>query len=333
MRSDSEHRNADLFFADLMGVSRPRLSLGGRGRRPGSNAQELAEQASGWEDLKSGRVVFYDEDTLGFIEGWTRASQSDDVFLVNRGAFDPIRIDARRRSREFDSYLRRTLSGKTDLQAPLYVIDSSLHTAPLSPGAAGDWDDLMISRLIAAARPLSIQGERDQWKMIRGLFDSAVQDARNAGSTQKPAREFVAYFVLETVRGTLRMVKAANVTMNGNHANIPLGRIHSTKRPVLPGGDAGQRVIGDVHTHVLLDPLIDTSSTALRTTVRDSTTSLHNGVSDVDVASARADRIVVYAVDSKWLHRANPNGTKNDKLPRSGNVLREALRISGGEPR
>jgi hypothetical protein len=55
-------------------------------------------------------------------------------------------------------------------------------------------------------------------------------------------------------------------------------------------------------------------------------------VSDVDVESARHDHLVVYAIDSKWLHRANPNGRKNDKLPRSGNVLREALRIFGGEP-
>ena len=57
------------------------------------------------------------------------------------------------------------------------------------------------------------------------------------------------------------------------------------------------------------------------------------GVSDVDVESARTERFVVYAIDSHYLHRANPNGSTNDKLERKGNVLREALRIFGGEPR
>ena len=81
-----------------------------------------------------------------------------------------------------------------------------------------------------------------------------------------------------------------------------------------------------------MDPLIDLNRTSVGTTIRDTHTSLHNGVSDIDTASAQDDHIVVYAIDSKWLHRANPDGTKDDKLPRSGNVLREALRVFGHEP-
>ena len=42
----------------------------------------------------------------------------------------------------------------------------------------------------------------------------------------------------------------------------------------------------------------------------------------------QAERALLSAL---YLHRANPDGTKNDKLPRSGDVLREALRVFGGE--
>ena len=48
--------------------------------------------------------------------------------------------------------------------------------------------------------------------------------------------------------------------------------------------------------------------------------------------SAQDLQIVVYALDTEHLHRANPDGSRNDKLKRSGDVLREALRIFGREP-
>jgi hypothetical protein len=118
MSSNRERRQADLFFADLMGFSRPQTSWRGWSAAAKNDAQRLSESLREDEDLKSGRVVFYDEDTLRFIEGWTRANRTDTVFLVNRGAFDPIRADGRSRSREFDRYLRRTLAGERDLQLP-----------------------------------------------------------------------------------------------------------------------------------------------------------------------------------------------------------------------
>src|SRR5437660_5675714 len=134
-------------------------------------------------------------------------------------------------------------------------------------------------------------------------------------------------FLLDTVNATLGLAEATNVTMHDGHAVVPLGRIQGTDRLVVPGGDAAQRVIGDIHTHYLFDPLIDLNRSNVGTTIRWTHASLHSGVSDVDTASARRDHTVVYAVDSKWLHRANPDGTKNDKLSQSGDVLREALRV------
>lgn len=327
---------ATRFRFSLGSSPRPVASAGGatRARRGGTGFREdLAEQVP----RARFRTVFYDEDTLRFIEGWTRAAGSDGVFLINRATFDPIRDEGRRRGREYDRFLAQAVSaagrGRMDLMPPLYVIDASLHTAPLAPRSPGDWDDLMISQLIAAGRRLAIQSQADQWSLINRLFAKAKDDARQAAQQQRAAREFVAYFVLDTINATLGMVEATNITMQNGHAVIPIGRRRDTGQLVLPGGDAAQRVIGDIHTHFLFDPLINLNRSSLGTTIRSTTTSLHSGVSDVDTDSARDNRMIVYAVDSKYLHRANPDGTKpDDKLPRKGDVLREALRVFGGEP-
>src|SRR5688572_31019320 len=68
--SEHERRQADRFYADLMGLSRSR----------GSSSAEKADESP---DLRNGRVVFYDEDTLRCMEGWTRADGRDRVFLIN----------------------------------------------------------------------------------------------------------------------------------------------------------------------------------------------------------------------------------------------------------
>jgi len=63
------------------------------------------------------------------------------------------------------------------------------------------------------------------------------------------------------------------------------------------------------------------------------TARMHIGVSDIDIAAAKQGPMVVYALDSKYLHRANPNGSKNDTLRRDLDVLVDALEIFGGKPR
>jgi hypothetical protein len=320
MISDRERREADRFYADLMGPRRPgRMSWRG-----------AVEEADGWPDLRSGLVVFYDEDTLRFIEGWTRDTHADEIILINRSRFDPIRNDARQRSRAYDDYLRRSVGGARNLMPPLFVMEPSLHTAPLLPRAPGDWDDLMISRLKAGGRALAVQSEAEQWKLFLQMLDKAELAAQGASPSQ-PAKECVAYLVLDNVRATLRAIEATNVTMSNDHvASIPL--FHSTTSSGVrfafrPGGDRGDRVIGDLHTHALLDP--DARSNAAVTRVGRRVIA---GVSDVDGDSASTERFVVYAIDSHYLHRANPDGSTNNKLERKGNVLREALRIFGGEP-
>jgi hypothetical protein len=283
------------------------------------------------------RIVFYDRERLRYLDGWTRAAPPSSVYLIDRGIYDDLRRDAVKRGQEFNRFLRQalTLRGQgrpVDLMAPSFMMDPATATAPLRRRGAAEWDDLMIAKLVMAAKPLTIASEATQWQFVERLFDKAKQDARAARPADRQALEFVAYFALDTIKATLGMFEATNVRMIGNHAEIPIGRVRGTDRLVVPGGDAEQRVIGDIHTHYLLDPFIDTNRTGVGTTISSHRQVLHAGVSDVDVGSARTHRMVVYAVDSRHLHRADPDGSKHDKLPRSGDILRQALRVFGGEP-
>jgi hypothetical protein len=330
MVSFRERRQADLFYADLMGLARPPAR-----RRSPAGAPRFSEDAPTKWPGRKGRVVFYDRNTLRFIEGWTRDTTTDRVFLIDRSEFDRVRADGRRRARELDEHIRRHMAGQRNVGLPLYLMDDRLHTVPLVP-RAGDWDDLMIEMLIDAARPLVIEPLAQQERMIDRLFGLAKQDALNAASRGVrgvSAQEFVAFLLLDNVTARLTMVQAANVTMDGNHARIALDvrRGNTTTFRVVPGDPNGPIVIGDIHTHMLVDPLIDRSSTRTGTTDGPRRT-VHSGVSPVDVTSARSDQIVVYAVDSKRLHRVSPDGTITDGIVRPHNVLREALRIFGGEP-
>jgi subtilisin family serine protease len=283
------------------------------------------------------RTVFYDLESMRYLDGWTRAKGPSAVILIERSIYDTIRADGARRGRAYDQFLAQSLTaagrGRVDWMPPVFHLDPTLATVPLNRQSRGDWDDLMIAQLLDAGRRLTIQSERDQWTLINRIFDNAKADARDAARSNRAAREFAAYFALDHTKATLALVEATNITMKNGHAEIPVDRVRSGKHEwrSVPG-NATIRVIGDIHTHYLLDPLIALNRASSGMTIRSSQTSLHSGVSEIDVNSARSDHIVVYAIDSKYLHRANPNGTKNDELPRSGDVLREALRVFGGEP-
>jgi hypothetical protein len=321
MISNRERRLADLFYADLMGLARPAAT---------SN-RVSAEEDAGKPNPRSGRVVFYDDHTLRYLDGWTRDTGSDDVYLVTRRLYDPIRESGRRRGNAYSDYLRRAVRGQRDLMTPHYVSDPSLFTAPLTRGAPYDFDDLMIDELIKEGRRLAIQSEADQWKLISKLLDLATKAAQAAGRN-RVGQEFVAFFVLDIPKATLRLVQATNVTMVGDHADIKF--FHATfsdgLKVAILNRDDGERVIGDIHTHALLDPDITSTAIGMRTGAR-----LIHGVSEIDVASAKAERFPVYAIDSRFVHRANPTSRQNDSLSKvkdKGNILRDALRIFGGEP-
>jgi hypothetical protein len=326
MISNRARRQADLFYADLMGLPHPAA-----GRPFGE------EDGTPSPNLRNVRLVFYDKSTLQYLDGWTRYSKDDPdtdrVFLIDRSQYDPIRERGRARRDALSDYLRRRAAGQRDLMEPRYVIEPNLHTVPLNPTPRGDWDDEMVSQLIGAGTRLSIQSEKDQWTLISHLLDLATKAAQAAGRN-RIAQEYVAYFVLDVSKATLRLVQATNVKMVDDHAVIPVVRFTFPPRkrfPALTATNPDERLIGDIHTHALLDPDLTSTSTGMRTGMR-----LIHGVSDIDVAAAKEDLFVVYAIDSRFLHRANPDGSRNDRLSKvkdKGNVLREALRVfGGGEP-
>ena len=331
MISNRARRQADLFYADLMGLPHPAAATRfGEEDSPRCEGHNLNRT----ENLRNVRLVFYDRSTLQYLDGWTRCSNDDTdpdrVFLIDRAQYDPIRERGRARAEALKDFLRLKASGRRDLMEPRYVIEPNLHTVPLTPDASGDWDDEMVSQLIAASSRVTVQSEKDQWKLTLQLLDLATKAAQAAGRNQI-AQEFVAFFVLDVSKATLRLVRATNVTMVGQHADIPIVHFTFQGRPrfaALTTANPDERVIGNIHTHALLDPDITSTSTGMRTGAR-----LIHGVSDIDVDSAKAEHFPVYAIDSRFLHRANPDRDKEDRLSKlqdRGNILRDALRIFGG---
>jgi hypothetical protein len=234
----------------------------------------------------------------------------------------------------YDDYLRRTVSGARNLMPPIFRMEPLLHSAPLSPRTPGDWDDLMISQLIAAGKRVTVPSEQDQWALFDKMYDKALAVARSTGRSQAP-KECVTYLVLDNVKATMRLIEATTVTMRDNEASAPIN-FSTTSAGVRfafwPGGDRGHRVIGTIHTHAFLDFLIDTSSTATGTRIGSQAV---RGLSDIDTNSARTEGLVKYAIDAQYLHRADPDGhaCQNRRRKQKGNVLRQALRVFGGEPR
>jgi hypothetical protein len=179
--------------------------------------------------------------------------------------------------------------------------------------------EAMVRKLIAAAATVTIAPRPDQRQALTALYADAK--AQNL--------EQVLFLLLDLRAARMSMVRARGVTATSREANIPLGRVPGTNIRTLPppAGSASLQVIGNVHTHYLSAPSVRTVPGG---TVR---TTMGYGVSAIDVTSARTDGIVVYALDDRYLHRANPDGTKDDKLGRDFDVLLDALEVFSGKPR
>lgn len=194
----------------------------------------------------------------------------------------------------------------------------------------------MLDQLMSQGKRLVIESEREQWAKIETLFTKAKRSGEDATRKGRPdlAQEFVAYFAIDVIDARLSIIEAAGTVTRNFHVTFQVGSIRGTDKKTLPpsmGADYAKRVIGTIHTHYLFDPLINTTSTASGITTSSLQRVMRHGVSDTDAATAASERLVVYAVDSKYLHRALPDGTRQDKLPRRGDVLRAALMAFGGE--
>jgi hypothetical protein len=64
------------------------------------------------------RVSFYDQETLHYLDGWTRATGPSAVFLIDRSGYDSIRADGDKRGKALNQYLAQMLAsqGRGDLE-------------------------------------------------------------------------------------------------------------------------------------------------------------------------------------------------------------------------
>jgi len=154
-----------------------------------------------------------------------------------------------------------------------------------------------------ASKPIQVQV--DQKVFLEGLFT----DAKNAHGAEKGA-----YMVYSFKLLTLSLVRAVNKAPAANQKTEfvwDLGKDNLGRR-TLPT-DSTKVVIGTIHTHW------DDNGREKPELSRDK-----------DVPSARDNKFVVYALDRKYLHRADPDGVPHDRLARNiTDVLSSALRIYG----
>ena len=157
--------------------------------------------------------------------------------------------------------------------------------------------------MFEASKPIVVQATQDV--IINKLFS----DAKAAHGEEQGA-----YLVYSYRLGSLSLIRATNgapaaekkTSFKWSIATDAFGRV------VMPT-DGSQIVIGTIHTHW------DDQGREAPELSR-----------DVDLPSARSKKFVVYAIDRSYLHRADPDGTPHNKLPRAiSDILSPALRVYG----
>jgi hypothetical protein len=157
--------------------------------------------------------------------------------------------------------------------------------------------------MFEASKPIVVQANQDT--LINRLFS----DAKAAHGEEQGA-----YMVYSYKSGTLSLIRATNGAPQAQRKTRFLWSLgkDSFGRAVMPA-DGTQVVIGTIHTHW------DDQGREAPELSR-----------DVDLPSARTMKIVVYALDRRYLHRADPDGTAHNKMTRAlSDVLSPALRVYG----
>jgi hypothetical protein len=155
-----------------------------------------------------------------------------------------------------------------------------------------------------ASKQIAVQA--DQRVFLEGLF----ADARSTHGEEQGA-----YLVYSFKDGSLRLIRARNRELTAEDRKVrfkwDLG-VDKSGRVVMPTDDT-QVVIGTIHTH-WDDQKREVPEVSPRW----------------DVPSAKDKRFVVFALDRNHLHRADPDGSAHNRLPRNlDDVLSPAMRIYG----
>ena len=165
------------------------------------------------------------------------------------------------------------------------------------------------AKLLAASKTLNIQSNGAA--VVAGLVQSAKSSRKEQG----------AYIALQYSTAKLVYIVANPVSSSEVDFVFSLQRYQDMR--FVPG-DMTMQIIATVHTHYA-------NVAAMARTVGGGQVrySIRPAVSDKDQNSARTEKIVVYAVDENYVHKAMPDGQARNKLARSLDITIDALESYG----
>jgi hypothetical protein len=144
----------------------------------------------------------------------------------------------------------------------------------------------------------------------RGTFLDTLVDHALGGDT-----EMGAYITLQYSTGILRYNLARPANSSNVHFTFSVTRFRDV---ALVPSDYTRQVIGTVHTHYADVAAMDAKTPGVHHSIAPQ-------VSDLDRMSAKDNQFFVYAIDRQYVHKAFPDGTVQNKLPRDLDILIDAI--------
>jgi hypothetical protein len=275
------------------------------------------------------RIDFYDQidPHLQYLGRLTADSARArwEIRLADRGRLRKL-FEANRRS------VKSAVSSDFAVNIPGRTLEDTLF--PESTGLIFSEEPFDYVRIAAQVRVptesllVQITRHAEQQKQMQALLSDAVRTDREQGF----------YIVIEPKhkKGTagLYFVRAQPVASQRDEFIFSLGtQTSGTKTITYVSPKDHRQVIGTLHTHYLKStPAVDMTSTAQGfKRSSQSVERIRHEVSALDVQSAKAHEIVVYAIEAKELHKAMPGGKALNRLKYDFNVLVDALGSFAGK--
>jgi hypothetical protein len=167
--------------------------------------------------------------------------------------------------------------------------------------------DTLPSSLAAKSKPIILQ------KNGAAFLANLVREA------QRTRKEQGAYVALQYSTGKLEYLPAQPVNASEKHFTFSVAR-HGNIR-LVPNNSTWQ-IIATVHTHYADVAAMDRENPGVRHSIKPE-------VSPDDRNSATTEKIIVYAVDAKYVHKALPGSPAQNNLARNLDILTDALETYG----